>query len=45
LGGIFTMLGSAIAVAAAVEGGRQPRARDLRGLGIEPAQFNKIRYR
>lgn len=39
----FTVLGNAIAAASAVSHGRQPRARDLRGLGIDPVQFAKIR--
>jgi hypothetical protein len=38
-----SILGSAIAAAAAVESGRQPRARDLRGLGIDPKQFREIK--
>jgi hypothetical protein len=44
VGGLFNLIGSALAVAAAVESGRAPRNRDLRGLGIEPEQFRKIRY-
>jgi hypothetical protein len=38
-------LGSAIAVASAVESGRRPLARDLEALGIDPRQFTKIRHR
>jgi hypothetical protein len=39
---ILTLIGDAVATAAAVEQGRQPHARNLRGLGIDPAQFRKI---
>lgn len=42
-GEVFSSLGSAIAVAAATENGRRPRARDLQRLGIDPAQFDGIR--
>lgn len=38
----FGTIGSAISVAAAMEGHRKPRARDLRQLGIDPVQFEKI---
>ncbi len=37
-------LGSAIALASAVESGRRPLARDLEILGIDPRQFTKIRH-
>jgi hypothetical protein len=37
--GIF---GNAVAAASAVRQGRQPRARDLRALGIDPEQFRRI---
>ena len=37
IGGFFDVLGSAVAVSQAVEARRQPRARDLRTLGIDPA--------
>ncbi|MEW9806236.1 hypothetical protein [Mesorhizobium marinum] len=43
LGGILTVFGDAIAAAAAVSEGRQPRAKNLRGLGIDPRQFRTIR--
>lgn len=36
------VMGSAIAVSAAIEGGRRPRSRDLRELGIDPDQFGRI---
>lgn len=39
----FGALGSAINVAAAVEGRQKAKAADLRALGIDPAQFEKIR--
>lgn len=35
-------IGSAVRVAGAVEGRHQPKARDLRKLGIDPVQFGKI---
>ncbi|MEA3536903.1 hypothetical protein [Rhizobium sp. CC-YZS058] len=38
-GRAFAVLGAASAAAAAVEGGRKPRARDLTTLGIDPASF------
>jgi len=41
IGEFFTMMGSAISAAAAVEAGRQPRSQDLRRLGIDPLRFNK----
>jgi hypothetical protein len=40
---MFGALGSAIAVASATEQGRQPRAHDLRRLGINPEQYRGIR--
>ena len=40
---VFSLIGSAIATAAAVESARQPRARDLKALGIDPEQFRQIR--
>ena len=43
LGRIATVFSATIAAAAAAEGGRQPRARDLRTLGIDPDVFSKIR--
>jgi hypothetical protein len=39
---ILTVIGDAVATAAAVQQGRQPKAKNLRGLGIDPAQFRKI---
>ena len=42
LGNAATMFGSAVAVAAAVEANRPPRARDLRSLGIAPDAFRSI---
>ncbi|MHA6644215.1 hypothetical protein [Mesorhizobium sp. A623] len=44
VGRLVELLGSAIVVAAAVEGGRRPFDRDLHVLGIDPRQFNKIRH-
>lgn len=41
LGRAFAVLGAASAAAAAVEGNRRPRDRDLRTLGIDPANFPK----
>lgn len=40
---IITVFGDAVAAAAAVNGGHQPKANNLRGLGIDPEQFRKIR--
>ncbi|KQN76895.1 hypothetical protein ASE94_18390 [Devosia sp. Leaf64] len=34
-----TVFGSAVAVSAAVEGGRAPKAKHLRTLGINPTDF------
>jgi hypothetical protein len=42
LGGLFEVFGSAVAASRAVEANRQPRASDLRMLGIDPAAFGKI---
>ncbi len=39
----FAMMGSAYAVAAAVEAHRAPRAADLSRLGIDAAAFRSIR--
>ncbi|WP_200834908.1 hypothetical protein [Phyllobacterium salinisoli] len=39
----LTVFGSSIAAASATREGRQPHARDLIVLGIEPSQFRKIR--
>lgn len=41
LGRAFAVLGAASAAAAAVEGNRRPRDRDLKILGIDPANFPK----
>lgn len=38
----FGIVGSAIAVASATEGGYRAKASDLRRLGIDPVQFGKI---
>ncbi|WP_331376713.1 hypothetical protein [Sinorhizobium chiapasense] len=43
IGRAFAVLGAANAAAAAVEGHRRPNARDLRTLGIDPANFPDIR--
>lgn len=37
-----TVFGSAVAVSAAVEAGRAPKAKNLAALGIEPAAFRSI---
>lgn len=37
-----TVFGSAAAVSAAVEGGRAPKAKHLKTLGIDPAAFRSI---
>ena len=42
LAAIFEVFGSAVAVSRAVEARRQPRASDLRMLGIDPTEFGKI---
>ena len=39
----FGTIGSAINVAAAVEGRHKVNVADLRNLGIDPAQFDRIR--
>jgi hypothetical protein len=41
---IVSIIGDAIATAAAVSEGHRPKARNLRGLGIDPKQFREIRY-
>ncbi|WP_199194725.1 hypothetical protein [Phyllobacterium phragmitis] len=41
--GFLSIFASSIAVASATREGRQPHARDLLVLGIEPSQFRKIR--
>lgn len=40
---VLGIIGDALATAAAVRSGHQPKARNLRGLGIDPEQFRKIR--
>lgn len=42
VGGFFDLIGSAAAVAGAVENGRSPNARHLKTLGIDPDQFRSI---
>lgn len=42
IGELFDIFGSAIAAASAVEARRQPKARDLRTLGIDPERFRQI---
>ncbi len=42
-GRFFHTLGSAVAVAAAVEAGRKPKSRDLETLGIDSRAFDHIR--
>lgn len=44
-GRVIAVLGASVAAAAAAEGGRQPRSRDLHTLGIDPEAFSKIRLR
>ena len=43
LGELIATFGNAIAAAAAVNAGRQPLARDLRALGIDPERFRQIK--
>lgn len=43
ISGFFDVFASAISVSHAVESRRQPKARDLRNLGIDPAAFRDIR--
>jgi len=40
---IISVMGDALAVAASVRQGRQPKAHNLLGLGIDPEQFRQIR--
>lgn len=42
VGSFFDLIGSAAAVAGAVENGRSPQARHLKTLGIDPDQFRSI---
>ncbi len=41
-GEVFSLIGDAIAAAAAVRDHRQPDAQTLRRLGIDPEQFRQI---
>ena len=41
-GRAFALLSAAHAAAAAVEGHRRPKARDLKTLGIDPADFPRL---
>ncbi|MBX3567163.1 MAG: hypothetical protein KF914_03845 [Rhizobiaceae bacterium] len=43
IAGLAGVFGNAVAAAAAVNGGRQPRSRDLRALGIDPQAFRDIK--
>jgi hypothetical protein len=43
LGQVFSLMGDAIAAAAAVRMNRQPEAHTLLRLGIDPEQFGRIR--
>jgi hypothetical protein len=43
LGGFLDVINSVIAVASASSDGRKPRSRDLRAIGIDPAQFKEIK--
>lgn len=45
IGGLFEVFGSAIAASRAVEANKQPRASDLRMLGIDPVAFRRIARR
>lgn len=40
---VLGIIGDAIVTAAAASHGHQPKARNLRGLGINPEQFRTIR--
>lgn len=42
--GLLSAFGSAVAAAAASSQGHQPKARDLRALGIDPEQFRTIKH-
>lgn len=42
IGRMFSVFGSAVAVASAIRTGYEPVASDLRTLGIDPVQFNGI---
>jgi hypothetical protein len=40
---VFSIIGDAMATASAIEQGRRPAARHLRGLGIDPEAFRQIK--
>jgi len=42
IGDLFATIGSAVAVAGAIENRSKPRASDLRRLGIDPKAFTSI---
>ena len=42
LGTVIDVIGSAAAAASAVEGGRQPKSKHLKTLGIDTAAFRSI---
>jgi hypothetical protein len=42
IGGFLEVFGSAVAVSRAVDANRQPSARHLRALGIDPQAFREI---
>ncbi len=42
LGSFVDVFGSAVAVASALEAGRQPKARNLRTLGIDADAFRSV---
>ena len=41
---VLAVLGNALATATAIRQGTEPKARNLRGLGIDPAEFRKINH-
>jgi hypothetical protein len=41
---VLSVLGNALATAAAIRQGTEPKARNLRGLGIDPSEFRKINH-
>lgn len=42
---VLSTMGDALATAAALRTGREPAAKNLRGLGIDPVAFHKINRR
>ena len=42
IGNVFSTIADAVAVSAAVRENRRPAERNLRGIGIDPAQFDRI---